>query len=195
MNSFENFVPKKSINLLQGWFDDLDADFILSKPRTTKLGDFKVRGNRLIISVNDNLNKYFFLMTITHELAHAFVYKKKLNIESPHDKNWQLQFKSLMLNFLTPDFFPEDILMVLSRHIINPKASTYSDIDLVRVLRKYDQNKSLTLSDLALGDSFLISNGSIFIKGKRLNKRYKCVNKKTKRVYLFHPFATVIKQL
>ena len=193
MSVFYSFVPEKSNKLLQCWVDELKVTVKILTPRKTKLGDFKVRGNQMSITVNNNLNKYSFLITLTHELAHAFVFKKYQNRLKPHAKSWQLTFKSLMLNFLTPDFFPEDILKVLSRHMISPKASTFADLELVRVLKKYDQFTSVTISDLAVGDSFKIANGKIFVKGEKIRKRYKCIEYKTNKTYLFHPFAEVIK--
>lgn len=193
MSLFCLFVPEKSRKLLQYWIDGLDVNIRLAKPRSTKLGDFKVTENRMSISINNNLNKYSFLITLTHELAHAFVFKKSKSRGKPHDKNWQLTFRSLMLNFLTPDYFPEDILKVLSRHMINPKASTFTDLELIKVLRKYDQLKSFTLSDLAVGETFKTTNGKIFKKGEKIRKRYKCIEHTTNKQYLFHPFAQVIK--
>ena len=194
MSIFYSFVPEKSNKLLQCWVDELKVMVKVTAPRKTKLGDFKVRGNQMSITVNNNLNKYSFLITLTHELAHAFVFKKYQNRLKPHAKSWQLTFKSLMLNFLTPDFFPEDILKVLSRHMISPKASTFADLELVRVLKKYDQLPSVTISDLAVGDSFKIANGKIFVKGEKIRKRYKCIEYRTNKTYLFHPFAEVIKE-
>ena len=194
MSIFYSFVSEKSNKLLQCWVDELKVMVKVTAPRKTKLGDFKVRGNQMSITVNNNLNKYSFLITLTHELAHAFVFKKYQNRLKPHAKSWQLTFKSLMLNFLTPDFFPEDILKVLSRHMISPKASTFADLELVRVLKKYDQLPSVTISDLAVGDSFKIANGKIFVKGEKIRKRYKCIEYKTNKTYLFHPFAEVIKE-
>lgn len=191
MSSFYPFVPTKSTKLLKCWVDDLNAKVVVSNPRKTKLGDFKVIGNKLIVSVNNNLNKYAFLITLTHELAHAFVFKKHKNSVKPHGDSWKLTFKSMMLNFLTPDYFPEDILKVLSNHIINPKASTFSDVELSKVLRNYDARNALTISDLSEGIMFKLSNGKVFIKGIKLRKRIKCVEIKTNKVYLFHPLAEV----
>ena len=191
MSSFYSFVPTKSTKLLKCWVDDLNAKVVVSNPRKTKLGDFKVIGNKLIVSVNNNLNKYAFLITLTHELAHAFVFKKHKNSVKPHGDSWKLTFKSMMLNFLTPDYFPEDILKVLSNHIINPKASTFSDVELSKVLRNYDARNALTISDLSEGIMFKLSNGKVFIKGIKLRKRIKCVEIKTNKVYLFHPLAEV----
>ena len=97
----------------------------------------------------------------------------------------------MMLNFLTPTIFPEDILKVLSLHLKNPKASTLTDVNLASVLKKYDTNKVLTISDINQGQIFSISNGKIFKKGEKLRKRYKCVEVSTNKVYLFHPLAEV----
>ena len=193
MNSFYSFVPCRSNKLLQCWVDELQVNVKISNPRKTKLGDFKARGDQMSITINNNLNKYAFLITLTHELAHAFVFKKHQNRLKPHARSWQLTFQSLMLNFLNPDCFPEDILKVLSLHMISPKASTFSDLELLKVLKRYDQVKLLTISDLTVGELFKIANGKIFVKGEKIRKRYKCIEYKTNKVYLFHPFAEVIK--
>ena len=193
MNTFHSFVPKDSITLLECWIEELDVQVIISKPRKTKLGDFKVVNKRMVVSINNNLNKYSFLITIIHELAHAFVFKKYGNSVKPHGRNWKGIYKSMMLNFLTPTFFPEDILKVLSTHIILPKASTFSDVELVKALKKYDDVISLTVSDIEMGEPFKLSNGKSFIKGAKLRKRFRCVEQQTNKVYLFHPFAEVIR--
>ena len=192
MQSYHYFVPPKSVQLLQCWIDDLNVKVVISSPRKTKLGDFKVKNQKMVISVNNNLNPYSFLITFTHELAHAFVFRKHKNKVSPHALSWKLTFKSMLLNFLSPEFFPDDVLKVLSKHIINPKASTFSDLELVKVLRKYDNKTSLTISDIVEGGEFSLTNGKTFIKGKQLRKRFRCVEQQTNKVYLFHPFAEVI---
>ena len=98
-----------------------------------------------------------------------------------------------MLNFLNPDCFPKDILKVLSRHMIDPKASTFSDLELIKTLKKYDHKKLFTLSDLVTGELFRTLNGKLFLKGEKIRKRYKCIEFNTGKVYLFHPFAEVVR--
>jgi hypothetical protein len=191
MQSFTDFVPKKSIPQLQFWIDELDVLIKLTKPRKTKLGDFRIIDGQMIVSINNNLNPYSFLITLTHELAHAFVYEKYKHTTNPHGIKWQLMFKSMLLNFLSPTYFPQDILKALSLHIRQPKASTLTDIALSCVLKTYDVCNSLTLSEIKSGVLFTTSNGKIFIKGPKLRKRYKCIEQQTKRVYLFHPLADV----
>ena len=191
MQSYTNYVPKKSISQLRFWIDELGVLVKLTKPRKTKLGDFKIYKGQMLVSVNDNLNPYSFLITLTHELAHAFVYKNYNKIKDPHGKKWQLMFKSMLLNFLTPDYFPKDILEVLSLHIRKPKASTISDIKLFSILKAYDSYKTTIILDINEGEEFNLSNGRSFIKGPKLRKRYKCIEKHTNKVYLFHPLADV----
>ena len=87
MSIFYSFVPEKSNKLLQCWVDELKVTVKILAPRKTKLGDFKVRSNQMSITVNNNLNKYSFLITLTHELAHAFVFKKYQNRLKPHAKS------------------------------------------------------------------------------------------------------------
>ena len=191
MSCFASFVPEKSVKILQCWVDDLDVDIKILNPRKTKLGDFKVRDNKLYITINKNLNQYSFLITLIHELAHAFVFKKHKKYTLPHGKEWKKTFKSLMFHFLTPDYFPEDILKVLAYHMINPKASTYSDLDLVRILKQYNKKSSVTISDLRIGEYFKMSNGKIFLKGGTKRKRVQCVESKTDKTYLFHPLTEI----
>jgi hypothetical protein len=125
-------------------------------------------------------------------LAHAFVYVKYKRGVLPHGSQWKKTFRSMMLNFLNPAIFPNDILKVLSVHLKHPKASTCTDVNLAAILKKYDHKKVLTISDIKAGSIFSTSNGKIFKKGKQLRKRYKCVECDSNKVYLFHPLAEVI---
>ena len=189
MNTFHSYVPSESRVKLQAWIDELGVDLLISNPRKTKLGDFKVRHNKLSISVNNNLNPYSFLITLTHELAHAFVYTKHSNKVLPHGEQWKATFKAMLLNFL--HLFPEEINKVLSLYLLNPKASTLSDVRLSTVLRKYDKQKGITITDILEGDKFSTSNGKEFQKGKKIRIRFSCREMVTNKVYLFHPLAEV----
>jgi|TARA_B100000768_G_C11266269_1_gene371234 hypothetical protein len=191
MNTFHSFVPSESRVILQAWIDELAINLLISNPRKTKLGDFRVYKGRLYISVNNNLNPYSFLITLTHELAHAFVYIEHSNKVLPHGLQWKTTFKTMLFNFL--HLFPEDINKVLSLYLLNPKASTLSDVRLSKALRKYDKQKALIIADILEGDRFIASNGKEFKKGKKLRKRFSCTQKDTNRVYLFHPLAEVSK--
>ena len=190
-NSYLYFLPKNSISKIQSWVDELNVVVNLKKPRITKLGDFRLRNGKMYITINNNLNIYSFLITITHELAHAFVYREYKNISSPHGEEWKYVFKSMMLNFISPEYFPYDVLNALSLHIINPRASTLSDFKLSNALRGYNAVNDLVVLDIDEGEKFIFNNGNIFLKGKRIRKRYKCIEISTNKQYLFHPLTNV----
>ncbi len=96
-----------------------------------------------------------------------------------------------MLNFINTDIFPEVILKPLGKHLKNPKASTYTDLDLTLVLKKYDCNKKLIIADILDGETFSIYNGKKFVKLYKIRKRYKCMEVESARIYLFNPLTTI----
>ena len=79
MNNIFSVLNPKSHQLIKSWINELNVKVKLSKERKTKLGDFKVYQGNMYITINDNLNKYSFLITLVHELAHAYVYVQYKN--------------------------------------------------------------------------------------------------------------------
>ena len=95
-----------------------------------------------------------------------------------------------MLNFLTPQIFPQNILVSLSAHMIKPTASSSNDINLILSLREYDSEKSLTIDQIKLGEKFLYS-GRLFVKHSYLRKRIKSLDIKSQKIYLFNPITKI----
>ena len=58
--------------------------------------------------------------------------------------------------------------------MLSPKASTYSDLELVKVLKKYDEIKSFTISDLDLGDALIHLMEEVLLRGKKKEKISMC---------------------
>ena len=193
MCEFIRYVPEKSIKILKSWINELEVNIKITNARKTKLGDFRFSNGSSLITINNNLNKYSFLITLTHELAHAFIFREFKNNVQPHGDKWKHKFRSMLLCFLSTDYFPEDILKELSRYIINPRASTYSDYKLTLALKKYDKSCSKYILDVKEGDTFQLFNGRLFVKGKLQRRRFKCIELKTNKIYLFHPYAEVQK--
>ncbi|MBC8266249.1 MAG: SprT-like domain-containing protein [Flavobacteriales bacterium] len=192
MNNLKKYIPSESVSLITKWITELNILVKIKKSRSTKLGDFRVnRNDEYHISINNDLNKYAFLITLTHEIAHAFVWEKYKRTVSPHGVEWKNTFKKMMLNFLNSNVFPDDILRVLSNHLKNPKASTANDYNLSSVLKNYDKNQKQTIDEIPDGSVFSTTNGKQFIKIEKLRKRYKCKAIDSKRVYLFNPLAVV----
>ena len=154
MKKISSFIPKQACKKINKWLSSFDCKVIITNPRQTKLGDYRSPNNdkNHIISINNNLNKYSFLITLTHEIAHMMIWEKYKNNVKPHGNEWKEMFKKLMINFIP--VFPYDIQQCLAIHLKNPKSSCSADYTLVKVLRKYDKNPILTISDIPDGDIF-----------------------------------------
>ena len=190
----QNKIPKDSISLISQWINELNIKLKFVNKRVTKLGDFRYDiKNGFTITINNNLNQYSSLITLTHEIAHAFVYRKHQNNVKPHGDEWKQTFKLMMLNFMTPNHLPNDILKCLSKHLINPTYSSFSDIELAKVLRNYNNKKTLILDEIDDRSIFrtLDNVNKLYIKGKKRRKYYECIEKKSRTKYLFHPLTEV----
>jgi len=195
------YLPENTVNIIAGWLAHLDLRLVLWNHRKTKLGDFRAPRHsreRASVSVNQSLNPYAFLITIVHEIAHAAIYKTYGRTVKPHGVEWKNEYKNRMLVFLNKRVLPEDIEREIAAHLINPKASATADIDLAKVLRKYDNDSPETiiyLDDLKEGDRFMASDGRIFIKGVKRRTRHQCVEADTTNEYLVSGLAEVKKLL
>ena len=93
---------------------------------------------------------------------------------------------------MNPDIFPKALLPLLANYFKNPKATTDSDVELVKELKSYDLSDDKNyMYELDLGRKFSIYNGKIFKLEKKLRKRYKCLEIETGKYYLFNANAEI----
>ena len=165
----------------------------VNKERKTKHGDYKqLPFGKHQITVNSNLNKYRFLITLVHEIAHFEAYETYGRFIKPHGKEWKTTFQHLMLPFLRPEIFPIELLPLLANHFKNPKASSDTDTQLAYALKQFDEGDDKTyVFELPIGQNFRLYNGRTFKRGKKRRKRFECIEVKTGRLYLFNPNAEV----
>jgi len=191
------YFPEVAVKPVANLIVRYNIHFKISRSRRSKLGDYRPPINQPYhkISVNHDLNQYAFLITFIHEVAHLLVYKKyKTKVTSPHGVEWKMAYRNLMQQFLNMDIFPEDVGEEIAKSIVNSKASSSAEIELTRILRKYDKNRveGVThLEELSEGSTFVIKTGRRFKKGARRRVRYLCQNIDNKRWYLFHPLTEV----
>lgn len=195
LTDIKNYVPIASFDQLSEYLSQWQVNLIITRNRHTKHGDFRAlpKGGHQI-TVNEMPNPYRFLITILHEIAHLVAFKDFGPRIKPHGKEWKQVFKKIMLPFLVPEIFPDELLRVLQLHFRNPKASSDTDTQLALVLNKFDPaNEKNYIFELESGSVFEIHNGRRFIRGKKRTKRYECREVEGKRLYLFSPHAQVIK--
>ena len=64
-------IPKSSVEYIRCLISSENIIFKLKKSRRTKHGDFSIKKNGLvIITINEDLNAYRFLITLIHEISH-----------------------------------------------------------------------------------------------------------------------------
>lgn len=176
----KRYFPEASIPMVAEAYAQSRFNLRFKRPRTSKLGDFRTPRNSdelCTITLNQDLNPYQMLVTFVHELAHYQVHvnysRKRLE---PHGEEWKQTFTQLLLPYLKPEIFPEDILQSLNHHLQHIKASSTADQNLAKVMKRYDKHptEALTVKDIPEGTIFQLKNGMTFKKGPKRRTRYQC---------------------
>ncbi len=185
------YLPENSVILVVALLENNPFHLKIVKNRKTKHGDFRKYSNGdYQITINNDLNIYRFLLTLVHEIAHLVTYKKHKHIK-PHGIEWKRNFQHLMLPFVNPEIYPKEILPLLAKYLINPKASTDADVNLSLALKQYDEFTNRSFIFEIPMDTKFTHNNKIFIKGNKRRTRYECVEILTDKKYLFHQNAEV----
>ncbi|MFD1294549.1 SprT-like domain-containing protein [Lutibacter holmesii] len=190
--SLSTYIPKNSIQLVLNILLEHPIPIKIVNKRATKHGDFKIMKNgKAQITINNSLNEYQFLLTLIHEIAHFTTFKKHKGVK-PHGIEWKQNFQHLMLPFLQPSIFPQQLLPYLANYLKNPKASTGSDVQLTYQLKQYSSTSNTTIIfEIAQGSLFTYNNKT-YKKGNTRRTRIECVEINSKKTYLFNQNAEVL---
>jgi hypothetical protein len=202
------YIPVQAVPLISEWILHFNFKLKIKKSRQSKYGDYRppLPGLNHQITINQDLNPYAFLLTLVHEIAHLLTQERYGNRVKPHGEEWKNSFKELMRPFMRKpagtttgapgelfegEIFPVDVYNAIVGYMKNPAASSCSDDHLLRTLKRYDKpNEFVHLETLPLNAVF-IYNKRFFIKGQKIRKRYKCLEKDARHIYLFAGLAEV----
>jgi len=186
MKILSKYIPENAVDLVQEMMTDHPVHLKIVNNRTTKHGDFKrTKNGDLQITVNKSLNSYQFLLTLVHEVAHLVTYKEKKRLK-PHGIEWKRNFQHLMLPYLQPSIFPQQLLPYLAKYLKNPKASTGSDVNLTYALKQYDEKSGKCfIFELQHGSIFSFKNNT-YKKGNLRRTRIECTETNSNKKYLFN---------
>ena len=188
------YVPEDSIPYLIHLLFSQRVHFKVSKPRSTKHGDFRPehKGKPHRITVNSDLNQYAFLITAIHEFAHLTTHVNFGARVKAHGGEWKSEFKRLLEPVLDCGILPDDIEKALKKSLHNLKASTCTDNNLYRALMKYDDSpdNSVLLEQLNDHDYFRLGK-RVFKRGSLQRTRFMCEEIQTRRKYLVSRIAQV----
>lgn len=191
MQDISKYLPEKAILQVQELLAIHNFSLKIVNERKTKHGDFrKLPNGKFQITINNSLNPYQFLLTLIHEIAHHVTYTKYGRVK-PHGKEWKLNFKLLMVPFLTPEIYPNSILPHLAKYLINPKASTDSDVKLSLALKLEQRHSDKNfIFELSSGDLFQLRQRKFRLLEKK-RTRYVCLDIENQKKYLINQNAEV----
>lgn len=192
-DTLQDFIPKAAYDQVAQLLLHDNLVVKIKKERKTRHGDYRRLPNgKHQITINSNLNTYRFLITLIHEIAHFEAYKTYGKMIKPHGLEWKSVFQHLMLPFIRPEIFPNDVLPLLAMHFKNPKASSDSDPVLALKLKQYDAPNGKTfIFEVPEGATFRLYNGKLFRKGSKRRTRFECTELASGRLYVFNPNAEV----
>lgn len=188
------FIPPAAVPRVLEYLHQYKVHLTITRERKSVLGDYRhaTQDKNHRISVNGNLNPYAFLITLIHELAHLVTFMQYGHRVQAHGREWKNCYAMLLRDFMGKEIFPRVIERTLLQSMHDLPASSCADENLMRVLKGFDKDNGLVLVEsLPEGQLFDIGEGRIFKKGKKLRKRYQCLEVKTGKLYLFSPIYEV----
>jgi hypothetical protein len=187
--------PVNTHFLIQSYLEKYIFHLRITTPRKLRLGSFRAakKGELPVISINNDLGKYSFLLVFIHELAHLEVWLQQRRRVTPHGPEWKTAFRILINPLFEQQLFPEDLNKNLLVYFLKTPATFQRNIQLQRVLHQLDGHGSLlTLADIPVDTPFHLTDGRQMIKLERIRTRYKCYCPSNKRYYLVSPAAQII---
>lgn len=196
----QKYIPEGAVTICCRWIIHYNIHVRITRGRASKYGDYRPlkESGAHQITINHDLNPYAFLITFVHEVAHLLAEKKYKRRIAPHGIEWKNEYSCLLDFLLNRNLFPGDLVTALKAYMKDPAASSCSDHDLLRALRKYDKKDSLNiqhLEDLPANALFRLHSsrpGLIFRKGDQIRTRFHCTEMTTRREYYVSPLAEVI---
>lgn len=187
----DGFIPPLAKVMVAGFLIKKNAQLTISKPRKTKLGDYRppVKQAYHRISVNGDLNPYAFLLVTIHEFAHLLVWNNYKNSAKIHGAEWKMHYQQLYKEY--QHCFPENLQIILQEHFKKLTAATLNNPMLIRNLIHMGSTAEITMvNDLQKGDIFDFNDKKFKIIEKR-RTRYLCKNIDSGKKYLVSGVAVV----
>ena len=196
LQALASYLPEGAFEPVVQLIHQYKVHLTVTRARKSVLGDYRhpFMGSNHKITVNGNLNKYEFLITLLHELAHLLCFEQYRNRVEAHGKEWKNIYGSLLKAFIDLNLFPDDITKSLKNTLLNPAATANGETALLLVLRRYNPLKKagvVVLAHLADGTLFKEIKGRTFRKIKLRRKRIECIEIATGNIYLFSALSEV----
>src|ERR1700704_952643 len=110
ISQLQDYLPPGTYEPVLNYLRQFKVHLTVARERKSILGDYRhrTRETNHRISVNGNLNKYSFLITLLHELAHLLTFEQFGNKVMAHGREWKAIYSQLLDQFLKHHIFPGD---------------------------------------------------------------------------------------
>ncbi|MHB9026668.1 MAG: hypothetical protein ACYC7E_21260 [Armatimonadota bacterium] len=156
MSAIVDHVLVDSLSYFEELLGMQDIAVVVVPSRKTKCGDYRrIASGEHLITINETDNTLGFMLTLLHELAHAFAPRTRES--TPHDKYWKLMYANLLIDCV--GFFPPELTAYLTLLACNPPSrkdicedymvrncqadgfneQSFSRIEMKRILMKLEQ--------------------------------------------------------
>ena len=194
-----NHLPSEAVDWVYNYLNFHKVHFHITRERTSKLGDYRWphSGHSFHeISVNGDLNPWFFFWVFLHEAAHLETHLKYSNVQ-PHGHEWQEEYRQLLI--ANTHLFPSDLQPLLRKYTRRIPLSRPVAKQIESLLHHYDADYDpddvpLTIDDLQPGDHFVLKQkpNLLFEALEHRRTRWLCRELKTNRQYLVNGAAQII---
>ena len=145
------------------------------------------------ISVNRDENKFRFIITLVHEIAHLKTYLEFRNRVNPHGEEWKNNYRFLFRFFGLDWMFQENeqTREIYNREIQNPRACSGIDLEHEKALSSFDnETASVFLDELAVGERFSFRKHT-YQKLEERRTRVLCLNLANGKKYTINKASKV----
>ena len=195
-----NHLPAEAVDWVYNYLNLHKVHFHITRERMSKLGDYRrPRPDHTFheISVNGDLNPWFFLWVFLHEAAHLETYLKyssHLSL-SPHGHEWQEEYRQLLITHA--DLFPVEVQGLLKRYTRRIPLSHPVGKEIEAALHRHDADydpDSLVLDQLQGGVRFRLKRKPdlLFEVLEKRRTRWLCKELTNGRQYLVNGSSEVI---
>lgn len=181
------YLPEGSLELASRWLSVPSLTVKLVSRGNYRLGTYSYRSNgRQSIILNTKQDRYSFLITMAHEVAHMQARQQWGLKIAPHGPEWQLICRRLLLEAAEIPSLPEDIRQAMHLVAAAPKSTHLANKTAARIFMQYSEKYDgmTLLADLPTGSRFVLDDGRVFLKGEKNRTRYKCMLQGTSKYYL-----------
>ena len=195
---YQNLVPylgEEAALFIDNQTKGLKFHLKVSKPRDSKFGDYfpSVKNKPQRITVNGNLDKYSFLITFLHELAHLIIQEKIKHKCNPHGNEWKAEFTKLLNLAVNNELFPDKISLLIKKLYIEKQRFTHtSRVKILNAIYKeLNIQIPVRLENISINSIVVLPNGMKIIKLNQQRTRCLCRDLNNNKLYFVNNLIEV----